>query len=161
MAKKKGEFAFKTNPEKANYRVNINSRMMGILFVILTLAWTLKFQEFNITMLAQLVLAIPLLFVSTLSYAKIGYWKETKLWDTFGWFTHNLGTLFVLNVLGLITALFNKNLAFLYFGLTISLMAIYSAINCIYKPYELKVKMFKFSFLVGILFVGGILPLLI
>lgn len=156
----KRNLGFKTNPEKSANRVSINSFMMGSLFFILTLILTLSPEKFNMVILSQLVLAIPLLFVSSLAYSKIGYWKDTKHWDTFGWFTNNLGSIFILNVVGLITATFSKNLAFAYFGLTLILMLIYSSINVLNNPSNLKEKTFKFLFFVAILFLGGIMHLI-
>jgi len=152
---------FTTNPEKASARVTINSFMMGSLFVILTLIWSLNPGRFSYATIVQLVLAIPLLFVSSLTYAKIGYWQETKLWDTYGWFTNTIGTLFIINVAGLITATLYKNLAIFYFVLTILLMAIYSAVNVVYRPASFKEKLFKFLFLVVIIVLGGLLPVVL
>lgn len=157
MEKKK---AFRINPEKASARVSINSFMMGNLFFILTLIWTLNPEKFSIAIIGQLVLAIPLLFVSSLAYSKIGYWKETKYWDHLGWFTHNIGNSFVLNVAGLVTATVFLNLAFVYFGLTILCMLAYFLVNVIYRPYTLREQLFKFSLFMVVLFAGGIIPLL-
>lgn len=154
------EDLFRTNPEKASAKVSINSFMIASLFFILTLIWTLNPEKFSSIIIYELVLAIPLLFVSSLSYSKIGYWKETKLWDWLGWFTNNIGNIFVLNVVGLIAATFSIKLSFLYFGLTILLMFIYSLINIIYRHNKLAEKLFKFLFFLVILFLGGIYPLL-
>ncbi len=151
---------FETNTHKASARVTINSFMMGSLFFILTLVWSLNPSKFSIYLIAQIVLAIPFLFVSSLAYAKIGYWKEIKMWDTFGWFTNNIGSIFILNVVGLMTAAIYKNLALLYFVLIIVLMAIYSIINVVYKPETLKEKLFKFAFFLFILILGGVLPVI-
>ena len=151
---------FKTNPHKAITRVTINSFMVGSLFFILTLIWTMNPEKFSSWVIIQLVLAIPLLFVSSLAYSKIGYWKETKLWDRFGWFTNNLGNIFVLNVVGLITSTLFQTLSLIYFGLTISLMLIYSIINIYYLPDQFSSKLFKFLFFVVVMILGGILPVL-
>ena len=149
---------FETNTHKASARVTINSFMIGSLFFILTLVWSLNPSKFSIYLVAQIVFAIPLLFVSSLAYAKIGYWQDIKMWDAFGWFTNNIGSIFILNVVGLMTVTVNRNLAALYFLLIIILMAIYSVINVVYKPATLKEKLFKFSFFLLILISGGILP---
>jgi len=110
--------------------------------------------------IGQLVLAIPLLFVSSLAYAKIGYWKETKYWDYLEWFTYNIGNNFVLNVVGLVTSTVFMNLAFVYFGVVILVMIAYFSINVFYRPYTLKEQLFKFSLFMIVLLLGGILPLL-
>ena len=150
---------FQTNANKASTKVTINSFMMGSLFFVLTLIWTLNPSKFSIFIVAQIVLAIPMLFVSSLSYAKIGYWERIELWDILGWFTNNIGSIFILNAVGLITAQIYKSIAIIYFVLLIILMAFYSTINVVYKPKTLKEKIFKFVFFVFVLTLGGILPL--
>lgn len=152
---------FKTNPEKAAAKVSINSFMIGSLFMILTIIWTLNPNKFSPIVIAQLVLAIPLLFVSSLAYAKIGYWKETKWWDRFGWFTNNLGNLLVLNVVGLITSNVFQYISYMFFGLILLLMLFYSIINIHYKPSSINEKILKYLFFVIIIFLGGILPLIL
>ena len=157
--KKEDRDIFVTNPQKASAKVTINSFMMGSLFFIFTLIWTLNPQKFSLFIVAQIVLAIPLLFVSSLAYAKIGYREQTKLWDTFGWFTNNTGTIFILNAVGLMTITVSRELALLYFATIVVLMAMYSSINLIHKPTALWEKFFKFLFFVAILSLGGIAPL--
>ncbi|MEK6963242.1 MAG: hypothetical protein AABX70_02355 [Nanoarchaeota archaeon] len=155
---KKEEDFFQTNPQKASAKVTINSFMMGSLFFILTLIWSLNPEKFSPSIIAQLVLAVPLLFMSSLAYSKIGYWKEIKLWDYLGWFTNNIGNIFILNVIGLMTAMFYPTLAWIYFSLIIVLMGVYSWINCIYNPHSLREKAFKLIFFLVVLLLGGILP---
>ena len=152
---------FRTNPQKASARVAINSFMVGSIFVILSIIWSLNPKAFPQIITIQLVMAIPFLYISSLAYAKIGYWNETKLWDGFGWFTNNLGNGFILNAIGLMVATINMPVALLYFGITIALMLIYSLINLVDAPYLFREKMFKFLIFLVILFLGGILPLII
>lgn len=150
---------FETNASKASSKVTINSFMMGSLFFVLTLIWTLNPSKFSLFIVAQIVLAIPMLFVSSLAYAKIGHWEKVKLWDVLGWFTNNIGSIFILNAVGLVTAQIYFKVAIIYFALLIILMAIYSVINVIYRKRTLKEKIFKFAFFVFVLTLGGILPL--
>ena len=153
---------FEVSHHKASVKVSINSFMMGSLIFILTLVWTLSPSKFIIQMIAQIVLAIPLLFVSSLAYAKIGHkQKEEQGWDTFGWFTNNIGSIFILNVVGLMTGTIYKELALFYFLLTIILMGVYSSINVFYNKQVLKEKLFKFLFFVLVMFLGGILPIIL
>ena len=152
---------FRTNPQKASARVAINSFMIASLFVVLSIILTLGSRSFPPIAMAQLVLAIPFLFVSSLAYAKIGYWNETKLWDMFGWFTNNFGNVFILNAIGLMVAITHKPIAFVYFAITVVLMFFYSFVNVIYAPYLLREKMLKFLLFFIVLFFGGIIPLLI
>ena len=160
MAKGKNNF-FEVNSHKATVRVTTNSIMMGGLFLILTLLWTGGSVKFNVLVVDQLILAVPLLYVSTLAYLKIGYAEKVFMWDTLGWFTNNLGSIFILNAIGLMTAPVNREFALLYFFLTIVLMAIYSIINIVYNPHERTEKMFKFFFFLLFLTLGGLLPLML
>jgi hypothetical protein len=157
MAKK---YIFKVNPEKATAKVTINSIIMGGLFFILTLLISLKPDKFNLLLLGQLVLAIPLLFVATLAYAKIGYWNDTKSWDALGWFTNTIGNAFVFNSVGLMTAQIDKSIALLYFLISIILMIIYSIINVQETPDLGKQKLFKFFFFFILTILGGAIPAL-
>lgn len=153
--------AFRTNPEKATMKVSISSAMIGVLFFMLTFILTFGYEKFSFLAISQLVLAIPLLYVSTLANSKIAYWKETMLWDIFGWLTGNIGNTIVLNAIGLMIGNISKNLAFTYFGLLIVLMFGYSWINIIYNKKSLNQKIFKFIFFLAIVFLGGILPFLL
>lgn len=157
MARK---YIFETNSQKASTQVSINSFMMGSLFFILTLLWTLDPLRFSPIILAQIVLAIPLLFVSSLAYAKISYWKETEMWEALGWFTNNVGNIFILNSVGLISATLYPQIAYTFFILLVILMVLYSAINVYYKPKTFWEKSFKLVFFLGVLALGGIMPLL-
>jgi hypothetical protein len=147
---------FRTNPDKAISKLTINSFMMGSLFLMFTLVWTLSPEKFGLSILSQLVISIPLLFVSSLAYTKIAYHSKVKLWDALGWFTNTIANVFILNVVGLITATAYPSLALLYFGVIIFLMFIYSSINIYYRPQSFKEKIFKFLFFVLILYFGGI-----
>ncbi|GBE17052.1 hypothetical protein BMS3Abin15_00887 [bacterium BMS3Abin15] len=62
---------FKTSPEKAISKVHISSIMMGVLIFIFAFIWNNGPDELSRIAIFQLVLAIPLLFVSTLAYSKI------------------------------------------------------------------------------------------
>ena len=158
MVKKKSPL-FSTNPEKAASKVAINGVMLGSIFVMLAVVF-LELEKFNVVAVIEMVLSIPLLFVSSLAYSKIGYWKEIKLWDGLGYFTNTLGNLFMINAIGLLASVISLMLSFVYFGTTILLLLVYSSINLYYtKSYGPKI--FKFLFSLLILFFGGILPLII
>jgi hypothetical protein len=150
----------KSIPEKAASRVQITSFMMANLFVILTLIWTLSPEKFSKAIIYQLVFAIPLLFVSSLAYAKIGYWKDIADWDRFAWVTNTLGNIMVINVLGLMAATIDRVLAFTYFGWIIALMTFYYGINIKHSPETTFGRIRKFIFFIIILILGGILPLI-
>jgi len=148
------------NPEKSISRVTINGAMMGSLFFILTLIWTLGPEKFNIYIIAQLVLAIPLLFISSLAYAKVGFRSKIRLFDRFGWLTTVLGNNFILNVAGLIAATFSKTLSVIYFSLVFALILIYYAINVFHYGDSLKEELTKVFIILVIILLGGILPLI-
>jgi hypothetical protein len=147
---------FKTNPQKSANKVTINSFMMGSLFFVLTLITTLGKNEFSSLIMFQLVLAIPLLYVASLAYSKVGYWKETYYWDVLGWFTNTTGNLFVMNAIGAVAATFDPVLARAYFSLFILLMFIYTAINIAGHPAAWAQKLFKLLYLLVVIFVGGV-----
>lgn len=149
---------FKLNPEKAAARVAINGVILASLFVMLAVIF-LEPERFNFMAVAQMVLSIPFIFVSSLAYSKLGYWKETKLWDLFGYLTYSFGIFFMINAIGLISSNISLPLAFLYFGLIICLLLIYSLIN-IFHGRSLRTQSLKFLLAAAILFSGGVLPLL-
>ncbi|MBI3888879.1 hypothetical protein HY311_03790 [Candidatus Nomurabacteria bacterium] len=151
------DYIFKTNPQKSANKVTINSFMMGSLFFVLTLIITLGSSEFSHAIIFQLFLAVPLLYVSSLAYSKIGYWKETYEWDALGWFTNTLGNLFVINAIGLLALKFSLGLSQIYFALFSFLMVIYTLINIRQNKKIFYEKMFKLIFLLLVVFLGGIL----
>lgn len=150
---------FEINSHKATMKVTINSIMMGCLFFVLTLIWTIDPLKFSIYTIVQIILAVPLLYVSSLAYSKIGISKKVGMWETLGWFTNTVGSVFILNAVGLMTALFYRNVAFVYFALMLILMAIYTIINITYSPEELKEKSFKWAFFTAVIIAGGLVPL--
>lgn len=148
---------FQTNPHKSANKVTINSFMMGALFFILTLILTLSPDNFPHLVTNQIVLAIPLLYVSSLAYAKISYSTETAEWDALGWYTSNLGNLFVFNAIGLLAARFSQSLALTYFSLFLALMTIYTAINIKLSPKTWFERAYKLLFLIIVMIVGGLM----
>jgi len=154
------EYIFRTNPQKSANKVTINSFMMGALFFVLTLIITLGSNKFSSPIICQLFLAVPLLYVSSLAYSKIGYWKETYEWDALGWFANTIGNLFVLNAIGLLALEFSRALTDIYFSLFCFLMILYTIINIRQNKKILYEKLFKLLFLLLIVFFGGILFIL-
>jgi hypothetical protein len=160
MAKQTKKGFFEVNAAKASTKVSINAIMMGSLFFILTLIWTTNPARFGFAVVAQIVLAIPLLHISSLAYSKIGYSDKVVMWDVLGWFTNNIGSIFILNSIGLMIAEVYRDLAIFYFLTTIILMALYSVINIIYKPLSVKEKLFKFFFFLLVMLLGGLFILI-
>jgi hypothetical protein len=162
MVKKECEKCeFAKNPEKAEARLHINSFLMGSLFTVLALLWTLNQEKVSLTITLQMVLAIPLILFASLSYAKTGYERTHKIWDRFGWITNNLGYLLFLNATGLMVAAFSsKMVGVVFFGLLIFLTSTYYILNIISQPGTLKEHISKLIFWLIVIFLGGILPVL-
>ena len=161
MKEYKNGKAFETNPQKAVQKIAINSTMIGALFITLTFILTYGHEKFHPLAPAQLICAIPLLFVSTLTYSKIGYWKDTRAWEIFGWIISNTGNIILLNAIGLMILNISAALSFAYFGLLILLMSIYSGINIAYVPKAVVgQKILKWLFFITLVFFGGILPII-
>lgn len=133
--------------------------MMGSLFFILTLIWTLGLEKFNVYILTQLIFAIPLLFISSLFYTKAGYKDKVFLFDKAGWISTTIGNIFILNVVGLIAGTFSKNIALIYFVLTSICILSYYTIGVYYERETFKEKIIKVLFIFIILTLGGIYPL--
>jgi hypothetical protein len=146
---------------KSSSRVSISSSMMGVLLFILTLIWALGPEKISFLIIAQLIMAIPFLFISSLSYAKLIYKTKTKLFDRLGWYSTTIGNNLVLNVIGLMVASYYIPLAYFYF-LTIALgMLIYYAINVYYKPSTLKTELIRYIIVILIILIGGVYPIVI
>ena len=155
---KKEENLFSTNPEKAAARVAINGVMLASIFVMLAVVF-LDLERFNKVAVMQMVLSIPCLFISSLAYSKLGYWKETRLWDIFGYLTNTFGNLFMINAIGLLAAAISIAFSWVYFGITLLLLLFYSLVNIFYTKAFGK-KIFKFLFSLAIIVIGGIFPLI-
>lgn len=149
------------NPEKTASRLAINSTMTSTLFFILTLVWALNPKKFSILMISELVLAIPLLYTSSFAYSKLGYWKIKHRWGEFGWITNTTGNIFVLNVIGLMTAGVYLEVAYLYFGLTIVLMGAYYFMHVVFEKRQLKIRIMKFIYFLILIICGGIIPVIL
>lgn len=146
---------------KATMQLSIASAMMGVLFFVLTLILATGSDKFNFIALAQLVLAVPMLYMASLGHSKTAYRKDEKHWHTFAWFTSNSGNIMILNAIGLMVMTVSRNLSATYFLLIIALMVIYSLINIYYNPAFRQQKVYKLTFFMVLVFFGGILPLLL
>ena len=160
MVKKasKQNFIFQTNHEKAQSKIGINSTMISAVFLILTLIFTLGPNKVSVIILTELIISIPLLYVATLTYSKIAYWQDSKIWDSFGWVIGSLGNGLLLNSIGLMVAHENRTLGFVFFYLLIVLMTIYTLFNICYSPNKkISGKIFKYLYFLIITVVGGLL----
>jgi hypothetical protein len=146
--------------DKSVSRVTINGTMMASLFFILTLVWTLGPQRFNFYIIIPLVLAIPMLFISSHAYAKVSYREKHRVFDRFAWITTTLGNNFVLNVAGLMAATFSKKIAIIYFSTSFILITVYYAINIYDGLDTAREELIKLIFILIIMILGGIVPLI-
>jgi len=152
---------FKENPAKADARLHINSFLLGGIFTVIALLLTLSLDKVSFILLIELVLSIPLIFFASLSYAKLGYERNHKIWDDFGWITNNAGYLLFLNSTGLIiSAFFFKSIALIYFGLLIILSSTYYILNIISQPGTLKEHLSKLIFFLVIILLGGVFQII-
>lgn len=158
MTAKKEVNIFDVNPGKASAKIAFSSTMIGVLFFILTIILTLEPYKFNKFVVFQIILAVPFLFLSILTYSKIAYMHDNRLWDLMGWYVINIGNTLVLNVIGLMVSTSDHLLSFIYFGLLITLMLIYSLIN-IHNTGRASQRLFKFVFFVALIVLGGVLPI--
>lgn len=147
------------NPEKAASRVAINGVMLASLFVILSVVF-LNPDQFRVVGIAQILFSIPFLFVSSLAYSKVGYWKETRLWNAFGYVTLTFGNFFMINAMGLFVAKISYELAMIYFAITIILLIAYSLVQINYRRSP-SGQLIKFLFSSSIILIGGIIPLIV
>lgn len=162
MKKECEKCGFGKNPEKAEARLHINSFLMGSLFTVLALLWTFSSENVSLAITIQMVLAIPLILFASLSYAKLGYERNHKIWDNFGWITNNLGYLLFLNATGLMVIAFSSRvIGLVYFGLVIFLVSVYYILNIISQPSTLKEHLSKLILWLLIIFFGGILPIIL
>ena len=139
--------------------MTVNSIMMGSLCsLVLTLIWTNDPAKFSYPFIvSQLVLAVRSC-TSPPWRLKISYSEKVFMWDTLGWFTSNIGSILILNAVGLMTIPINREITFLYFFLMIALMLIYSIINIAYNPEEKGKKIFKFLFFLLVVIAEGCYP---
>ena len=152
---------FKTNPHKAASKVMINSYMMGGLFVVFSLIWTLKGGQVNPIIIAEIIMAIPLLFASSQAYTKVGYHDDVKYWEYFGWHANNIGDILILSVIGLFVSQPFILLAYAYFVFIILLMLIYTLVNIKVHPERFWAKLYKYLFLVFGIYIFGLTPLIL
>lgn len=151
---------FKTNPHKAASKIEINNTLMAVCLTVFGIIWAFAPERLDNVVLVQFIFAIPLLYISSISYTKIAYWKEVRLWNYFGWFTGTTAKAFVLNIIGvLIFLLGHPGFSIMYFIVTWIFLGIYTLINLHFDPKRLKEKIFKFLYFVLIQFFFGILVL--
>ena len=148
---------FKTNPQKAASKISINNNLIAACLAIFGILWAIAPEKLTLPIIIQFAFAIPLLYVSSIAYTKIAYWKQVKFWDYLGWFTGTTATAFVLNIIALLIFILGyRGMALAYFFLLWFLLIIYTAINIYYNPRVARVKIFKLLFFIFIQLIFGI-----
>ncbi len=151
---------FEPNPEKAKSRITINSALIGLLLTVFGVVWSLNPERLTTLILVQIAFAIPSLFVSSLCYSKVAYRRQVRYWDIYGWFTHNIGLIFTLNLVGIMVyTLGFKLLSSSYFLFLWILMFFYSLIDIHYDRKVISEKVFKTAFFISVQLVFAVIPL--
>jgi hypothetical protein len=143
---------FMTNPHKAQNKVSLYTNLMNLSLALFAIIWAIAPERLTFVLILQFVLAIPLFYVSCISYTKIAYRKEVKSWNVLGWFTGITATAFVMNIIGILIYLLGyTTLAYVYFFFLWILMAIYTVINARQHPREQRsFAYFKFLYFVAV-----------
>ena len=99
----KEERELEVNKIKSEARIIINTSLLGICFTLFALIITIRPEilEDNFYLTLQLVCSIPLMLSSLLARSKMGYTKNARRWDVFGFVTFILSYTFLINVVGI------------------------------------------------------------
>ncbi len=153
---------FKVNPHKAATKMEANHDLIAVCLTVFGIMWALTPEKLSLAILLQFIFAIPLLYISSISYAKIAYQQDAKFWDYLGWFTGTMATAFALNIIGILTFLLGHAvLSLIYFFITWLLLLVYTLINIYYNPEDKGTKIFKFLFFIVVQLIFGVLILFI
>lgn len=148
---------FKTNPHKANSKISINNTLIAVCLGVFSIMWALSPERLIPSVLLQFIFAIPLLYISSISYTKIAYHDKVRPWDYLGWFTGTTGTAFVLNIFGVLTySLGHETMALGYFVFTWLLLLIYTLTNIFEDKKSYKQRIFKFVYFIVIQLIFGV-----
>jgi len=131
---------------------------IGVFFLTINLRQELLLQKI---LLAQLILSIPLLLTSTLSYSKIGYREKVEKWNLLGWITFVIGYAFLINVVGILVGnVLSVSLSLIFFATSWILTVTYSLVDISYEKTTLKERMSKDLLFILIQIVLGVLVVL-
>jgi L-asparagine transporter-like permease len=145
-------------------RIQINSVLSGLCVAILTVLLALPGAKPGNWVVGQLASAVPVLVTSSLAYAKLKYRDEDEMaiWNTFGWLTHSVGYIMILNAM--VIMLYRNgypSMAWLLLALIIVLFAVYSILDVIARQKRSLEKGLKALFYVLVLLGGTVFPLLL
>ena len=146
---------------KADNRARINLHLLGIAFTAFTLIVTLKpelLRDYTLLGL-QLALSIPLFITSTLCRVNQFSKESNKHWNNLAYITFLLAYSMLVNVLGILLALFvSIGLSMLFFVMNVLLAMLYSYFGVRFNRAELKSRLYKDIFFIIILILLGVLP---
>jgi hypothetical protein len=146
---------------KAKSRLSINLTLLGVCFTIFTLVVTLNPELFksSIFLSVQLTLAIPLLITSIFARATLGYTRNTRIWNKYGFISFMLAYSFLINVIGLLLSnVVNSNTSMIFYGANIFLALSYSYMEIKEDNAKIKARIKKDLIFILILVLGGIAP---
>ncbi|MBN2052737.1 hypothetical protein JW756_04505 [Candidatus Woesearchaeota archaeon] len=146
---------------KSSSKLAITVRLIGVAFTIFIFIITIRpqiFLEKKIIAL-ELILAIPLLLTSALSFSKLSYAPHSKEWDFLSWITFLSGYTFLLNIVGIIAAIYLNTLIAMAFFITSWLLSIIYSYMDVYPDKKLMRKdVFKNMFFILLQIILGVLP---
>jgi len=147
---------------KAHGRIQLNSSLIaiaiGTFFLTINLKPTLLLKPL---VLLQLVIAIPCLLTSTLSYIKASYRDQVRKWDILAWLTFMLGYAFILDVVGiLIKDISGPKISIIFFLCSWILALMYSFVDISYSRAVVKERILKDSLFILIQLIFGVFVVL-
>lgn len=147
---------------KSASRIALNTSLLSVAVGIFFLVVTLRFQLILPEIVAiQLVLPIPLLLTSILSYSKVGYRQRVERWDTLGWMTFILAYALILNVIGILLAgTVSLRVSLVFFAASWIMTAVYSLVDISYQRDHLRERLAKDALFVLTQLVLGVMVVL-
>jgi hypothetical protein len=147
---------------KSSSKLAVNVRLIGVAFMIFVFIITMRPQIFDKQIIAfQLILSIPFLLTSALSFSKLSYTQQAKQWDFLSWVTFLIGYTFLLNVVGIIVAVFlSRVMAMVFFVVNWILSLTYSYVDVYPNKKLYRKDVFKNAFFILLQIVLGVLPAL-
>ena len=146
---------------KSATKLSINIRLIGVTFVIFTFIIAIKPQIFiaKKILALELIMAIPFLLTAALSFSKLAYAPHSKEWDWLSWACFLVGYTFLLNVVGIIVAIFiSVPMAILFFVVNWVLSIVYSYADVYPNTVLMRKDVFKNLVFIGLQLILGVLP---
>lgn len=147
-------------PEMRNH---LDISLLGVCITFLVLIITLKPEILSsyIPFTIQLSLAIPLFICSLLSRIHHVKTPELRAWDNLSFICFTLGFGFLINIIGIVLAIYTPiYVAILFFVTNFILATIRSELKVYYHPKKRSRRLFRDLIYLIILIVGGLLPIL-